>query len=171
MMLRVLNAMVVGAVLGLAAPLYAQGADVAFDGAAHDSAQPVEVTSNRLSIDQSDGVTIFSGDVVVIQGDMRLTADELQVEYRTGDAAAQEGRIRRMHARGGVTLVTAGEAAEGREAVYDLDSGQIVIEGDVLVTQGPNAISGDLLRVDLAAGTGTVEGRVRTLLQSGGAAE
>ena len=171
MMLRVLKALAVGAALGLAAPLFAQGVDLGFDGATHDSAQPVEVTSDRMSVDQSGGMTIFSGNVVVIQGDLRLTAEELEIDYRTGDEAAQSGRIRSMHARGGVTLVTPGEAAEGREGTYDLDSEQIVLEGDVLVTQGPNAISGDLLRVDLAAGTGTMEGRVRTLLQSGGAAE
>lgn len=168
MMFRVLHVLAACAALVLAAPVLAQGADVAFDGVTHDAAQPVEVTSDRLSIDQADGVTVFSGDVVVVQGDMRLTAQELQIEYRTGGAAEQEGRIRRMHARGGVTLVTAGEAAEGQEATYDLDSGQIVMEGEVLVTQGPNAISGDRLRVDLNAGTGTVEGRVRTILQAGG---
>ena len=35
--------------------------------------------------------------------------------------------------------------------------------GDVLLTQGANALSSERLRIDLNAGTGALEGRVRTI--------
>jgi lipopolysaccharide export system protein LptA len=40
--------------------------------------------------------------------------------------------------------------------------------GNVLLTQELNAVSGDRLSIDLETGTGVVEGRVRTVLRSGG---
>ena len=39
--------------------------------------------------------------------------------------------------------------------------------GDVILTQGPNALSGERLIVDLTSGTGRMEGRVRTIFQTG----
>jgi lipopolysaccharide transport protein LptA len=105
---------------------------------------------------------IATGNVIVIQGTMRLTAPEVQVDY-----AADGKKIARLHATGGVTLANGGEAAEAQEAVYTIDSGQVVMTGDVLLTQGTSAISGKLLTVDLATGTGVMEGRVQTVFVPG----
>jgi lipopolysaccharide export system protein LptA len=144
----------------------AQGAQVPFGSFQHDTSAPVEVTAEQLSIDQSDGTAIFSGNVVVGQGEMRLTAATVRVRYagQTGDAA---GRIERLEASGGVTLVSGAEAAESREAVYTIDSGVIVMTGDVILTQGQNALSAQKLTVNLENGTGLLEGGVRTILQTG----
>jgi lipopolysaccharide export system protein LptA len=95
---------------------------------------------------------------------MRLTAPEVQVDY-----AADGKRIARLHATGGVTLANGGEAAEAQEAVYTIDSGQVVMTGDVLLTQGTSALSGKLLTVDLTTGTGVMEGRVQTVFIPGSA--
>jgi len=153
-------------VLGLTGAL-AQGAQIAFGALAHDRSQPVEVTAERLSVDQSDGTAIFSGDVLVGQGDMRLSANEVLVVYAGDDADAR--RIARMEASGEVVLAIGAEAAESDRAIYTIDSGTIVMTGSVLLTQGQSAISGERLVVDLNSGTGTMEGRVRTVLQPGGA--
>lgn len=53
-------------------------------------------------------------------------------------------------------------------AVYTIASGQIVLTGDVLLTQGQNVMSGQKLTVDLKTGTGAMDGRMRTILQPGG---
>ena len=60
------------------------------------------------------------------------------------------------------------EAAEAREAVYSVTSGQIEMSGDVVLTQGQSAVSGEKLIGDLAAGTGRMVGRVKTVFQTGG---
>ena len=68
-----------------------------------------------------------------------------------------------------MTLVTGPtEAAEGRDAVYTVDSGTVVMTGNVMLTQGQNALSGQKLVVDLKSGTGPMEGRVKTIFQSTG---
>ena len=141
-----------------------QGANVAFGTEEHDATQPVEVTSDRLDIDQTDGTAIFTGNVIVIQGELRLTADRVRVEY--GDTEPRE--IERIYAFDNVVLVSPTEAAEGDEAVYEVASRSVLMTGNVLLTQELNAVSGDTLTIDLDSGLGVVEGRVRTILRSGG---
>lgn len=140
----------------------AQGASVAFGGLKQDTSLPVEVSSDQLSVNQADGTAIFSGNVLVSQGEMRLSAGQVKVEY-TADGSG----ISKMFASEGVTLINATDAAEAREAVYTIASGDVVMTGDVLLTQGNNALSGQKLVIDLKAGTGVMEGRVQTVFQPG----
>ena len=152
------------AAVGLAAPVSGQEANVAFGSAEHDPSDPIEVTSDRLNVDQTDGTAVFTGNVVVIQGEMRLTADRVVVEY----TRTEPREIERMRAFDNVVLVRGEEAAEGEEAVYTLADRVVVMTGDVLLTQEQSAISGDTLTVQLDDGTGVMEGRVRTILRTGG---
>jgi lipopolysaccharide export system protein LptA len=150
--------------LAIAAALPAGAQTVAFGGIRADTTAPVEITADSLSVDQTDASATFSGEVVIVQGAMRLTAAVVRVEYGKDG----QNRIERLHASGGVTLVSAAEAAEASEAVYTVISGLIVLQGDVLLTQGPNVLSGQLLTVDLTTGQATMQGRVQTTLQPGG---
>lgn len=152
--------------VALAGPVLAQGAQIAFGGLKHDSSLPIEITADQLAVDQADGSATFNGNVLIGQGEMRLSASHVQVEYVTGEGST--GQISKLHATGGVTLVNGAEAAEAREAIYTVTAGQIVMTGDVILTQGQNALSGDRLTVDLASGTGQMDGRVKTILQPGG---
>jgi lipopolysaccharide export system protein LptA len=149
--------------LALSGPVLAQGTEIAFGGLKQDTTLPVEVTADRLAVNQSDGTALFSGNVLVVQGEMRLSAGEIRVAYGTDGKS-----IETLTATGGVTIVNAKDAAEAREAVYSVGSGAVVMTGDVLLTQGPNAITGQTLRLDLKAGTGVMEGRVTTTFQPGG---
>lgn len=150
----------------LPAPTYvlaqAQGTNVAFGSMKGDPTKPVEVTSDQLTVNQANGTAIFTGNVLVVQGEMRLTAPSVTVEY-----AETTKKITRMHATGGVTLVNAGESAESQEAVYTVDDGHVLMTGNVLLTQGTSAISGQRLNVDLVTGTGLMEGRVQTVFIPG----
>lgn len=141
----------------------AQQAKIAFGGLKQDTSLPVEVEADSLAVNQADGTATFSGNVLVGQGELRLSAGTVRVEYATDGK-----RIARLHASGGVTLANAGNAAEAREAVYTIDSGNVVMTGNVLLTQGSSAISGQKLVIDLKAGTGVMEGRVSTVFVPGG---
>lgn len=140
-----------------------QGMNIGFAGLQQDPNAPLEVTSDELTVDQANQLAVFSGNVLVVQGTLRLAATRVQVEY-----GAEGQGIRKVNASGGVTLATAKEAAEAQSASYDLGSGGLTMEGAVLLTQGQMAISGDRLVADLRAGTGRMEGRVKTVLQTGG---
>jgi len=123
----------------------------------------LEITSETLEVDQETGVSTFSGDVVVSQGDMRLTAQSLRIEYSaTGEGSRQ--RIDRLVADGGVTMVTESEAVEARSAIYSLANQTLEMSGDVVLVQGANILAGERFFADLRAGTGRMSGRVRTLI-------
>ena len=135
----------------------AQGTDITFGGLKADTAAPIQVTSDSLSVNQTDKRATFTGNVVVSQGALRLTAAEVQVE---NDADGKG--IARVFAKGGVVLSSGADAAQGAEAVYTIASGDVVMTGDVVLTQGQAAISGQKLLINLASGTGRMEGRVTT---------
>lgn len=144
----------------LSSMVHAQGMQVAFGSAAQDSGLPVEVTAENLDVNQTDGTAIFSGDVLVGQGEMRLSAPRVLVVY-----LKDRSGIARLEASGGVTLVSGKDAAEAARADYDIQSGMIEMNGDVLLVQGPAALTADTMTVDTVAGTARMNGRVKTVLQ------
>lgn len=165
--MKIVRASLTAALLAAASVALAQGTAISLGGLKHDTSLPVEVTSDNLSVANEAGQAVFDGDVVVVQGPMRLAASKIEVSY----AQQTEGgrtEIQKMVATGGVTFVNGADAAESREAVYEPEAGTLVMTGQVLLTQGATAISGERLTVDLAAGTGLMEGRVRTTFQTDG---
>jgi len=142
----------------------AQGTAVPFGGLKHDSSQTVEVTADKLQVNQDNGSAVFIGNVVIGQGTMRLSANKVVVEYTQG----ANRKISKLHATGNVILVNGTEAAEASEAVYTIDNGNIVMIGNVILTQGQTALSSQRMVVDLKTGKATLEGRVKTILQTGG---
>lgn len=141
----------------------AQTATVDFGGLRADPKLPVEVTAESFSVDQANHTASFSGAVRVSQGDMVLTAGEVRIEY------AEDGKsIARLIASGGVVLKAGEDAAQAGEAVYVLASAEVTLTGDVVLTQGAAAISGQKLVVNLSNGTGRMEGGVTTIFTPGG---
>lgn len=132
-------------------------------GSAQDAKTPVEVTADNLQVDQKTGLAVFTGNVLIGQGGMRLSADKVTVTYADGD----QNRIRALKAEGKVTLVSGEDAAEAKAADYDVESGNVILRGDVLLTQGPNVLSGETVTVNLVTGQASASGRVRSVLQPG----
>ncbi|QLH14318.1 lipopolysaccharide transport periplasmic protein LptA [Paracoccus pantotrophus] len=130
-------------------------------GSAQDIKEPVEVTADSLTVDQKSGQATFSGNVLIGQGAMRLAADSVTVTYAQGD----QRRISALHAQGNVTLASGEDAAEAQAADYDVETGTIVLTGDVLLSQGGNLLAGDKVTVNLESGTAEASGRVRSVLQ------
>lgn len=141
--------------LALAAPAAAQ--DVEFKSLRQDSSLPVNVASDSLSVDQTTGIAIFDGSVVVTQGAMTIKSAKARVQNKPDGSG-----IEKLFFSGRVTFASDSEAAEADEAVYTLATGELVLTGDVLLTQGPTTIAGQKLVYDLQNGTGTMQGRVQT---------
>ncbi|KAA9006937.1 lipopolysaccharide transport periplasmic protein LptA [Histidinibacterium aquaticum] len=146
----------------LALPAAAQ-TNIDLGGLSAEPDAPVEVTADTLNVDRDSGTAVFTGNVVVGQGSLRLAAAEVEVVYdeETGDIA-------RFAASGGVTLVTETEEAEAEEATYDLTTGELSLSGDVLLTQGQSALSAETMTVNVETGMAQMQGRVRTVFQQDG---
>jgi lipopolysaccharide export system protein LptA len=151
-----------GFIAALAGPSFAQ-TNINLGGIAVDTTAAIEVTSESLSIDQDTGTAVFEGDVLISQGELRISAARVEVIYGT-----DTNRIARLIASGNVTFVTAQDAAEAETADYDITTGLLTLTGDVLLTQGGSAISAQSMVVNVNNGTATMQGRVRTVLQQGG---
>ena len=124
--------------LVMASPSLAQdGSTIAFGGLKTDTTQPVQITSDQLAVNQADGTATFTGNVVIVQGAMKLQAATVQVNY-----SADQRAIQNLHAEGGVTLTTGTDAATSDSADYRPDTGELILQGSVVLTQGAAALSG-----------------------------
>lgn len=147
----------------------AQGTGVTVEGVRDvDRDAPVEVTADQLEVDQTAGTALFTGDVVVIQGELRLAAPRILVEYIVLDDGSLGDEVDKITATGGVLMVTPEEAAESEMAVYRPARDEVTMTGDVLLTQGVNTLNGPRLVFDLETGEGLMDGgRVRSVLTPG----
>ena len=92
---------------------------------------------------------------------VEVTADNLAVDQSSGTAVFT-GNVMI-----GQTLVTGQDAAEAERADYSIDSGEIEMSGNVLLTQGNSALTAEKMFVNLRNGTARMSGRVKTILQTG----
>lgn len=146
----------------LAVPALAQETSISFGGLKGDVTQPVEMTSNSLEINQADGTALFTGNVLVTQGAMKLSANQVRATY-----SEDSKTIDKIVASGKVLLVNATDAAEADNADYTIATGAVVMTGNVLLTQGQATIAAQKMTIDLKTGTGRMEGRVTTTFVPG----
>ena len=164
-----------------------------------DKDQPVQIEATSLEVRDKNKTATFSGDVQVVQGDTTMKCQKLVVFYGQEVGIAQAGaqppdakppdakpaptpagpkgaqNIRRIEARGGVTVITKDQNATGDLGVYDLIAKTITLTGNVVVSQGQNVIHGERVIVDTVTGNARVESnnqgggatpsRVRALIQ------
>jgi lipopolysaccharide export system protein LptA len=156
--------------------------------------QPVQIDAASLDVRDKSKMATFSGNVQVVQGDTTMKCQKLVVFYGEevgiaqssepkppkpqGDAPKSAQNIRRIEARGGVTVVTKDQNASGDLGVYDLIQKTITLTGNVVVSQGQNVIHGERVVVDTVTGNARVESnnqgggaapsRVRALIQTNG---
>ncbi|MBU2981046.1 lipopolysaccharide transport periplasmic protein LptA [Lentibacter algarum] len=154
-----LKALLIIAFFTLPLSASAQGASIAFGNVKQDTSGPVEVAADNMSINQNTGSATLTGNVLVGQGAMRLSANVVNVVYN-----ADRSQISELKASGKVTLVSGQDAAEAASATYNINTGIITLSGNVLLVQGATAITADKMRVDTKSGTARMEGRVKTVL-------
>lgn len=103
-----------------------------------DKNQPIEITSKQLEILQSEGKSVFTGDVLAKQGDMTLSANELVVFF-----LKEDNQIDRFEATGDVLFTQLDKTATADKAVYLQRDEILLLTGNAQVHQGENQIAGD----------------------------
>jgi lipopolysaccharide export system protein LptA len=134
--------------LGLASSAGAQGIG------GFNSNQPVDFAADRIELQDRQQRVVLSGNVVINQGDLRLTAERTTVAYT--DAGTLE--IQRIDATGGVVVTRGDERASGSAAVYDFNRRVIVMSGGVALRRGGDVLNGGRLTIDLNSGLSSVDG-------------
>ena len=131
------------------------------------SGAPVDVTSNRLDINDATKIALFTGSVSATQDGASLTAPELEVSYE-GSATPQPGaeatgsKVKRMVAKNPVTLKQAnGDMVTSQNADFDAVNQTAVLDGDVVMTQLPDKrATADKAEIDQTANTVLLSGDV-----------
>ena len=108
----------------------------------------------------STGIAL-RGRAEVVQGQNRLRADSINGTINSGD-------LTRVEASGNVYFVTPDQTIRGDRAVYTFATDEVVVTGDVILTQGQNVLTGGRLiyntRTESArmeGGAGSTGGRIR----------
>lgn len=119
--------------------------------------KPIEVEADALEVQDTNRTATFTGNVRVVQGDIRMKADRITVHY--GGGRESGSRIQKIAASGNV-LVSApdNQTASGEWANYIVATRQIEMGNSVVLRQGENVIRGSRLSVDLDSGQARVTG-------------
>ncbi len=160
--------------LGLAlslATMQAQAQSLGASSLQVDPAQPVTITSDSLEIIERDNLALFSGDVALVQGDLKISAPTVRVVYGASDGTAASRQIETVEAPDGATIASGGQTVEGGRLVYRLSSRMVEITGGVEIEQDGSALLAEQLVLDIDAGTvvmrGGEGGQVRAVLGQG----
>jgi lipopolysaccharide export system protein LptA len=102
---------------------------------------PVQIQAATLAVSDKNKMATFSGAVQMVQGDTTMKCQKLVVFYDQEAKPAPAGpksaqNIRRIEARGGVTIITKDQYASGDLGVYDLIAKTITLTGNVVVSHG-----------------------------------
>lgn len=123
--------------------------------ASFNSNQPVTFDAGDIAFDDRSKRVVLTGDVVITQGDLRLSANRTTISY--SDAGAIQ--INRLDASGNVVVTRGNERASGSAGVYDFNRKVIILSGGVALNRGGDRLNGGRLVIDLNSGLSSVDGR------------
>jgi lipopolysaccharide export system protein LptA len=157
------------AVGGLAAASHAQTQQKSVSALkGHNSNAPVDVTADRIEVQDRADRAVFNGNVHVTQAELTLDTPRLTVAYSGGQGSPGGVQIRRLDAAGGVVVHSPSETARGDFGIYDLDKKLITLIGNVQLNRQQNQVSGARLVIDLESGRAVVDGGPPGVNSSGG---
>jgi lipopolysaccharide export system protein LptA len=119
----------------------------------HNSNAPVDVAADRIEVQDRADRAVFSGNVVIKQNELTLTAARVTVAYTNAGSV----QIRRIDASGGVTMTSPSERAKGDFGIYDTDRKIITLIGGVTLVREGNRVNGGRLVVDLDTGRAVMD--------------
>jgi lipopolysaccharide export system protein LptA len=127
----------------------------------------VDVTSDRIEVQERADRAVFTGNVHATQADLTLETQRLTVAYSTGQGS-NNVQINRLDAAGGVVVRDPSETAKGDLGVYDLDRKLITLIGNVQLTRDNNQVNGARLVIDLNSGRAVIDGGPPGVNSTGG---
>lgn len=133
----------------------------------HNSNAPVDVSADRIEVQDRADRAVFVGNVHAVQQDLTLDTPRLTVAY-TGGTGGNNVQIQRLDASGGVVVKSPSETAKGDIGIYDLDRKLITLIGNVQLNRQDNQVNGQRLVIDLDSGRAVVDGGPPGVNSSGG---
>jgi lipopolysaccharide export system protein LptA len=134
------------------------------------SKEPISIDADKLVYYDKEHKAVYSGNVVVIQGDTKMTCSTMTVlldRAPTSGAAPQSSNgqsssttdsgVKHLDATGPVTVISKTQVATGDSGSYDKAEDKVWLIGHVTLSDGQNVTKGDKLTYDLKNGQATVD--------------
>jgi lipopolysaccharide export system protein LptA len=145
------------------------------------SKEPITITSDNLEYQYKDGIVIYRGDVLAVQGDVKVKSNELRITLVKSDdpKAAKAGadlddtsasKLQSVVAVGSVRIDQGARWAVGGKATFDQTNRTLVLTENPVLHEGKNEVAGDRVIVYLDEDRSIVEGgrkRVKAVLFPG----
>jgi lipopolysaccharide export system protein LptA len=149
------------------------------------SKQPVSIEADKLVYFDKEQKAIYTGNVVVIQGDSKMTCSGLTIfmekagapdtapaaDPAKSGAGGSSSHVKHLDAAGPVTVISKTQVATGDRASFDKAQNKVWLLGNVTLSDSGNVTKGDKLTYDLTTGQATVDtgaaGRVKGLFIPG----
>jgi len=129
----------------------------------HDNNAPINIAADNFQADLNAKSGLYSGNVVVVQGDTKLRANQVHV-------LTVNGKADKITASGNVVVdsPTSG-IATGENGVYSVGPRVVVMTGNVVLKKGKDVMRGAQLTVNMVTGQAVLGGGgARTQGSSGG---
>jgi lipopolysaccharide export system protein LptA len=129
----------------------------------HDTKQPINVASDAFQGDTANKIGIYTGNVVVVQGDMKMRSDSMKI-------VEVEDKPNKIYAYTNVVVNAPNGTATGDDGVYDMVAHTITLTGKVVLTKEKNVMRGTKLVMDMdtnlahLTAQGMPGGRVQAIL-------
>jgi len=133
------------------------------------SKEPISIDADKLVYYDKERKAVYSGNVVVIQGDTKMTCSVMTVfldrspapganvpDDAQGGSSPSSG-IKHLEATGPVTVISKTQVATGDNGSYDKLENKVQLIGHITLSDGQNVTKGDKLTYDLKTGQATID--------------
>jgi lipopolysaccharide export system protein LptA len=123
--------------------------------AGHNANAPVDYAADRIELQERQDRVVLTGSVDIKQSDLRLRAARTIVNFTNADQL----RLQRITASGGVVVTRGSERATGDVAIYDLNQHIITMVGNATLQRaGGDTLRGGRFVIDLDSGVSSASG-------------
>jgi lipopolysaccharide export system protein LptA len=126
-----------------------------------DSNAPINISSDSFQADLNGKTGTWQGNVVVVQGDMKLRANSVRM-------TTVGGKADKVLANGNVVVDSPKSGtATGDSGIYNVGPRTVVMSGNVVLKKGKDVMRGAQLTVNLVNGQAVLGGGVKGTKQGG----
>lgn len=118
-----------------------------------DANQPIKLLADKATYSERTGVTSYSGNVIITQGTLKLTADNITVNLsknRSIDSAVATGRPATMQQV--ITQEKGLAKGQANRIDYNAVTGIVTLTGNAHLVQNGASFAGNVIRYSLKAG-------------------
>ena len=124
----------------------------------HDSGAPINISADKFVADSNAKTGTWTGNVVVIQGDMRMRANSVRL-----NVVGNDNKPDKIFASGSVVVDSPNSGTvTGDNGVYDVVARTVTMTGKVVLTKQKDVMRGSQLTVNLVTGVATLGGGAKS---------